>query len=107
MIHVHEFDPQAEPSGDDDATEVPGRVFEFKPDPDRVPQHINYASVTAPGIVRVEVRVSGKIVDVVYAGNGGSHSWWASGGGPLCEALGAEDVLEVFASGKCAFRFDT
>ncbi len=69
---------------------------------------IPYASVTAPQLVRVEVWVDGERVDAVYAGNGGSHSWWASSGGCLVPSgsLLRGQRLRVIADHPCAFRLD-
>jgi hypothetical protein len=72
-----------------------------------------YASLTAPGVVACEVRVDDVLVDLVYAGNGGSHSWWAQAGGkffPPSVGHGGGLVpgarLIVRVSGPCALRID-
>ena len=55
------------------------------------------ASVTAEAVTKCEVFISdeGKttLLDVVHAGNGGSHSWSANGGGKLIppDAFSASD----------------
>jgi uncharacterized RmlC-like cupin family protein len=69
---------------------------------------IVYASVTAPGIVKVEVRVNDELQDAVYVGAGGSHSWWMNAGGKLLphNGLASGDKLKIIASGKCALRID-
>lgn len=87
-----------------------GTLLDLKADAD---VYVIYASLTAPAIVRCEVRLNGELVDVAYAGNGGSHSWWASGQGGLVPGtkdkrwiLNAGEHLTVTANGQCAFRAD-
>lgn len=68
-----------------------------------------YASITAPAVVRCEVRIDEDIVDVVYAGAGGSHSWWAQAGGkliPIPNGLAPGKTLRILVSGPAAFRID-
>lgn len=67
-----------------------------------------YASVTAPEIVRIEVYVGDDLHDVVYAGAGGSHSWWMNAGGKLLDHNGLDpgQTLTITTSGKCALRLD-
>jgi hypothetical protein len=71
-----------------------------------------YASVTAPKLARVEVRIDDEICDVVYVGNGSSHSWWTPAGGkffdpnkfPKGQKPGAK--LVVKCDGRAAIRID-
>ena len=69
-------------------------------------QEIIYASVTAPSIVRCEVRRGDKIVDIVFAGAGGSHSWWAGAAAPMMRDLLKGEKIEVSVDGPAAFRID-
>lgn len=83
-----------------------GGVYEVTNDGDAVCEP-RYACVTAPSIVKVKVSVEGTLVDVVYAGAGGSHSWWKeAGGGLLKYPLKVGRTLRVEFSGACAFRVD-
>ena len=69
---------------------------------------VNYASVTAPELVRVQVKLGKRIHDVVWVGPGSSHSWWAPAGGKLLDhnGLNPGETLEITSSGPCAFRID-
>lgn len=77
-----------------------------------VPRDVVYASVTAREVVRVEVRVDDDLVDVVWVGAGGSHSWWTNGGGKLFppdrfpNGLPPGSTLRVHSNGEAAFRID-
>lgn len=76
------------------------------------PRDCVYASVTAPTVVRVEIEIDGALVEVVYAGNGGTHSWWTEAGGKLFPAdsypngLPNGSRLIVRADNIAAFRID-
>jgi hypothetical protein len=61
---------------------VEGELFEYR-NTSNSPLDVIYASVTALEVARFEISVDDEIIDVVYAGNGGSHSWWSQGGGKL------------------------
>jgi hypothetical protein len=66
-----------------------------------------YACVTAPNVIACTVKVNGVQVDKVYAGAGGSHSWWKDAGGPLIpEPLQPGSTIEVSMSGEGTFRAD-
>lgn len=90
---------------------VEGTLFEFKNDRN-VPRDVVYASVTAPEIVRCEVWIGKNIVDVVYAGSGGSHSWWTQGGGKLIpidrypHGIPPGEVLKIKTDKHAAIRVD-
>lgn len=86
-------------------------LLEFKNDSDR-PRDVVYASVTAREIVKCEILVDEELIDVVYIGAGGSHSWWTNGGGKLFppdkfpQGLPPGSRLVVRANGCAAFRID-
>lgn len=81
-----------------------GVVYEYVNAND-VSVDVEYASVTAPKVVRCDVTVDGRAVDTVWAGGGGSHSWWALAGGRfLRHPLKPGQTLRVKLSGKGAFR---
>jgi hypothetical protein len=83
-----------------------GVVYEYKNDTPN-PVQCEYASLTAPEVIRCEIKVDDKVVDVVYAGRGGSHSWWSQGGGRLLsKPLPPGAKLTVRLSGQGAFRID-
>ena len=66
-----------------------------------------YACLTAPKIVKAVVSVDGTVLDTVFAGNGGSHSWWQpAGGGLLKHPLKIGQTLRIEFSDECAFRID-
>jgi hypothetical protein len=69
---------------------------------------VNYASVTAPELAYVEVKISGEVFDGVWVGPGSSHSWWTAAGGKLLDHNGLEpgETLEITSTGPCAFRID-
>lgn len=71
-------------------------------------QDVNYASVTAPELVYVEIRLGGKAHDGVWVGPGASHSWWTPAGGKLLDhnGLNPGETLEIISTGPCAFRLD-
>ena len=71
-------------------------------------REIRYASLTAPNVVRCDVRLDDTLVDVVYAGAGGSHSWWGAGNGPLIPdgTLRPGQRVVVTVDGPAAFRVD-
>lgn len=73
-----------------------------------VTRDCRYASLTAPELVRCEVWVDGRLHDVVYAGAGGSHSWWTYGGGKLLPQQGLRpgQRLEILVDGPAALRVD-
>jgi hypothetical protein len=76
------------------------------------PWDVVYASVTAPGIVLCEISVDYALIEAVYVGAGGSHSWWTNGGGKLFppdvlpNGLPPGCTLTVRVSGAAAFRID-
>ena len=64
-----------------------------------------YASVTGPAVLRCSVSVDGTVVDRVWTGNGGSHSWWTMAGGRFLRyPLKPGQRLQVHLDGKGAFR---
>lgn len=66
-----------------------------------------YACVTAPVVIKVRVTVDGTLVDQIWAGNGGSHSWWKeAGGGLLKYPLKPGQTLGFHCDGECAVRID-
>lgn len=71
-------------------------------------EDVNYASVTAPELVYIEVLIGGEVFDGVWVGPGSSHSWWTQAGGKLLDHNGLEpgEILEITSSGPCAFRID-
>lgn len=66
----------------------------------------NFACVSAPAPVCVEVRIDGRLHDCVYAQ--ASHSWWTLAGGKLLDhnGLGPGETLEITSDGACALRID-
>jgi hypothetical protein len=78
----------------------------------RKPWDVVYASVTAPDIVLCQVFVDNELIEAVYVGAGGSHSWWTNGGGKffppdvLPNGLPPGSTLGVSVSGPAAFRID-
>lgn len=66
------------------------------------------ASITAAGVVRCDIAVDGERVDCVYAGNGGSHTWWTQGGNKLLPHGGLQpgQRLEITVDGPAALRID-
>ena len=70
-------------------------------------QDPSYACITAPLVVRCDVIVDGITVDTVWAGGGGSHSWWTMAGGKLLRhGLNPGQRLQIKTSGPAAFRID-
>lgn len=71
-------------------------------------EDVNYASVTAPELVYVEVRIDGRRHDGVWVGPGSSHSWWTPAGGKLLDHNGLDpgQALEIESTGPCALRID-
>ena len=71
-------------------------------------EDVNYASVTAPELVYVEVKLGGRVHDGVWVGPGSSHSWWTPAGGKLLDHNGLDpgETLEITSTGPCAFRID-
>lgn len=74
----------------------------------KVHEDVNYASVTAPELVYVEVKIDKKVFDGVWVGPGASHSWWTAAGGKLLDHNGLDpgQTLEITSTGPCAFRID-
>jgi len=66
------------------------------------------ASLTAPGLVRCVVTLDGTPHDVVFAGAGGSHTWWTQGGNKLLpnEGLKPGQRLTIAVDGPAALRID-
>jgi hypothetical protein len=83
---------------------TPGVICEVTADKDN--QEVIYASLTAPSVVRCEVYLEDKLVDIVFAGAGGSHSWWAGASAPLVKILQKGQKLKVVVDGPAAFRID-
>lgn len=85
----------------------PGTLVEITNDTDGHVD-VNYASVTAPDIVCVEVFIDDRPQDCVYVGAGGSHSWWAQAGGKLLphNGLAPGETLKITTTGRCALRID-
>lgn len=71
-----------------------------------------YASITARVVIECKVFVDEDMIDLVYAGAGGSHSWWTNGGGKLFppdiypQGLPPGKTLRVEVSTEAAFRID-
>ena len=83
-----------------------GVVYSYTNDTDTSVEP-RYACVTAPGVVECAVAVDGELVDKVYAGAGGSHSWWKEAGGGLLKfPLKPGQTLTITLSGEGAFRID-
>ena len=84
-----------------------GSVLKHK-NPSNVHEDVNYASVTSPELVYVEVLIDGVAFDGVWVGPGSSHSWWTPAGGKLLDhnGLNPGQTLEIVSSGPCAFRID-
>jgi len=77
--------------------------------------YIPYASFTAALVAKAVVQLtrnlgSMEVIDTVFAGAGGTHSWWEGAGGPLLEGLPLQpgDKLEVIVTApsvtEVAFR---
>jgi hypothetical protein len=83
-----------------------GVIYEYTNDTEG-PVQCEYACVTAPKVRRCVVKIDGRVVDIVFAGAGGSHSWWtAAGGRILPRTLFPGSKLTVTLDGKGAFRID-
>jgi hypothetical protein len=72
-----------------------------------------YASVTASHVVKCEVFIDDDLIDCVWAGGGGSHSWWGYGGiGKLVppdrypNGIPAGKTLKLICSADAALRVD-
>lgn len=66
-----------------------------------------YASITAPEVCGCSVKVDGSEVDFVYAGGGGSHSWWSAAGGRLIRyPLKPGQTLSIETDADASFRID-
>lgn len=85
--------------------EKAGTLLKLKNSGDR---HLdtNFACVSAPEMVKVEVRIDGRLHDCVYAQ--ASHSWWTLAGGKLFDHNGIApgETIEITADGACALRID-
>lgn len=83
-----------------------GIVYEYTNTTD-APVQPEYACITAPEVIECVIAIDDEPVDIVYAGNGGSHSWWTAAGGRLmARPLQPGSVLTVQLSGPGAFRID-
>lgn len=84
-----------------------GTVIKYK-NRSKVHEDVNYASVTAPELVYVEVKIGDNVHDGVWVGPGSSHSWWTPAGGKLLDHNGLDpgETLEITSTGPCAFRID-
>jgi hypothetical protein len=84
-----------------------GVLYEYTHE-EKEPRDVTFASVTAKEVERVAVLIDDKPWDVVYAGNGGSHSWWSQAGGKLLppEGLQRGQTLRIESDGPVAFRLD-
>jgi hypothetical protein len=58
---------------------VTGKLLEWRNERENFAD-VLYASVTAKDVVRCDVFIEEQLIDSVWAGNGGSHSWWGYGG---------------------------
>lgn len=69
---------------------------------------VNYASLTAPELVYVEVKLGERVHDGVWVGPGSSHSWWTPAGGKLLDHNGLDpgETLTITSTGPCALRID-
>lgn len=87
--------------------EKSGVVLDKRNDSD-VHIDVNYASVTAPELIYLEIEVDGEVFDGVHVGPGSSHSWWTTAGGKFLPASGLKpgSRLIVKATGRCALRLD-
>lgn len=81
-----------------------GALFEVEATKEN--QEVIYASITARTVVRCEVYLDDDLIDVVYAGAGGSHSWWAGASAPMTPALKVGQKVKVIVDGPAAFRID-
>jgi hypothetical protein len=90
---------------------LPGLIYEYT-NTGAAPRNVRYASITAPGVVRCEVSVNSEVIEIVFAGQGGSHSWWQQAGGPLLppdrfpNGLPPNSTLQIWSSGPAALRVD-
>lgn len=83
-----------------------GVVYEYTNDGEASVQP-EYASVTAPEVITCVVTIDGTVTEKVYAGAGGSHSWWTAAGGRFLRyPLKPGQTLRVALSGEGAFRID-
>lgn len=85
----------------------PGTVLEVTNDTDSY-MDVLYASVTARKIMCLRVFIGDRLHDCVFAGAGGSHSWWMNAGGKLLDHNGLDpgETLKITCDGPCAFRID-
>jgi hypothetical protein len=84
----------------------PDKPYEYRNDGEVAVQP-EYACITARKVIECLVTVDDNEVDIVYAGGGGSHSWWTAAGGRLLRfPLAPGQTLRVAADGEGAFRID-
>lgn len=71
-------------------------------------QDTSYASLTAPKVVRCVVTIDDEVIETVFAGAGGSHSWWTGAGGKLLPAQGLRprERLVITVDGPAALRVE-
>jgi hypothetical protein len=83
-----------------------GVVYEYTNDTDTSVQP-EYACVTAREVIECDVEIDDVLIDRVYAGSGGSHSWWTAAGGRLMRyPLNPGQTLRIRLGGPGAFRID-
>ena len=91
-------------------TKAAGEILRVK-NTSEEPWDVVYASLTAPELVCLELFIDDVLVEVVYAGAGGSHSWWTQGGGKFIpqdypNGLPPGSTLSAKVSGAAALRVD-
>ena len=88
-------------------TDGPGEVISVTNDT-ALYMDVLYASVTAPTVTKIEVYLGERLHEVVFAGNGGSHSWWLNAGGKLLDHNGLDpgQTMRIVSDGPCALRLD-
>lgn len=87
--------------------EKAGTLLRYK-NKSKVHEDVNYASITAPELVRVNVFLDDELFDSVWVAPGSSHSWWTPAGGKFLDhnGLNPGQTLTVVTTGPCALRLD-
>ena len=88
--------------------EGPGIAYRWRND-GREHMGCMFSCFTAKVVTECVIKVDEHIVDGIFAGAGGSHSWWFNAGGGLLRyglKPGQEIVVEIVEGGPAWFRID-
>ena len=94
-----------------DGSPFPQTIVDVRNDGE-LARDVNYASITAPEVVKCELLIDDVVIEVVYAGMGSSHSWWTPAGGKFFPPYAAPSGLRpgsrlvVRVDKECALRID-